>query len=476
MEPVERPIRRQIILSFYSILLWSIIATLITWAIIAIIFLSYSNQMNPANYFEKKIPYIITNIEKSNGSLLSVNRKNELEKIIPLDGMDYQVLNTEGEFQFGTINKQYIVNQKDLVSRMNTVIHDTNKFVQYYPVFDEHDQFIGSIGFRYSLTLAASNPNNSWMFIMLGISALFSPFIYIHLFAYIIGKRFSKKMELPFLALMEGTRKIQNHDLDFQLVESTSSRELNQLVIAFEEMRQSLKTSLLRQFELEEERKEIVAAIAHDLRTPLTIIHGHTEMLMSGGAKNTERLERYLQTIFSNTERSIRLINQLNEMSAHFKMEPKMIHIAEFLHYKTEEYRMLCLKKNISFRSTFDIEEHTTVCIDPDRIAQVLDNIITNSIRYCPQNGEIDWTITKQDKELIFEIKDNGPGFHSQEETKVFKKFYRGDEARSGTDSNFGLGLYIAQMIVKKHYGFMSIDNHAQGGAYTKVGIRLFEK
>ena len=160
---------------------------------------------------------------------------------------------------------------------------------------------------------------------------------------------------------MLGARKIQSHDLDFQLIESENTKELNQLVRAFEDMRIALKDSLLRQWQLEEERKEMVAAIAHDLRTPLTIIHGHVEGLIDGGAKNPERLERYLQTIFSSTQRSIRLIDQLNEVSAiglqNFIMEPKVVDVAEFIEHKTEEYTMLCTKKNISLKSTFTLTD-----------------------------------------------------------------------------------------------------------------------
>ena len=88
--------------------------------------------------------------------------------------------------------------------------------------------------------------------------------------------------------------------------------------------------------------------------------------------------------------------------------------------------------------------------IDPYRVSQVLDNIITNSIRYCPENGVIEWKITKDHDIIISEIMDNGPGFQNEETGRVFKKFYRGDVSRSGEDSNFGLGLYIAQMIVKE--------------------------
>lgn len=474
MGKIVRPIRRQIISSFYLILLWSILATLITWVIILTLFILYVNPVKPANYYEQKIPHIIEKVALSQGKLLTIDRKNELEEIIPLDGLDYQVLSKDGDLLFGSISKQYIKNQQQLLESINKNIHDQNKIVQYYLIFDENGKQFGAIGFRYTLSLASANPQLSWIILLLGFLALISPFVYFIFFSYLIGKKFSKQIEEPFNHLMEAAKKIQTHELDFQLVAFKSSKELNQLVQAFEDMRISLKNSLLRQWELEDERKEMVAAIAHDLRTPLTIIHGHVEGLLEGGTKNPERLDRYLQTIFSSTQRSIRLIDQLNEVSAigrqNFIIEPESVNILEFIKRKREEYQILCAKKSITLQCTLAAVTGT-IYIDVYRISQVLDNIMTNSIRYCPEYGEIDWIITRENEKLIFEIVDNGPGFQPEETNRIFDKFYRGDSSRSGADSNFGLGLYIAQMIVKKHGGTISVDNHIQGGAYTKVVV-----
>ncbi len=478
MGKIEQPIRKQITSSFYLILLFSAVATIITWAIIASIFLLQMNRMNPANYYEKQIPNILKSVEDSLGQLLTIDSKKELEKVIPLEGIDYQVVDINGNIHFGSISEHYVKNQKELLNSFNKNIYDKKSIVKYYPTFNGQGEQIGAIGFRYKLSVAASNPNSQVLLIITGFLFLVSPFIYFYLFSYMVGKRFSKKIELPFTNLMVGARKIQSHDLDFQLVESQNTKELNQLVRAFEDMRMALKDSLLRQWQLEEERKEMVAAIAHDLRTPLTIIQGHVEGLIDGGAKNPERLDRYLQTIFSSTQRSIRLINQLNEVSAigrqNFILEPKMVDITKFIEHKTEEYNMICAKKNISLKSAFTLADGAgmEISIDPYRVSQVLDNVIINSIRYCPDNGEIEWTTTKEHDKISFEIMDNGPGFHQEETEHVFKRFYRGDDSRSGEDSNFGLGLYIAQMIVNKHHGYITVQNRAQGGAYTKVVIK----
>ena len=204
--------------------------------------------------------------------------------VIPLEGIDYQVVDKDGNILFGSISERYVKNQKELLNSFNTNLYDQKKIVKFYPTFDGNGEQIGAIGFRYKLTVAASNPKSQGIIIMIGFLFLVSPFVYFYVLSYLIGRRFSKKIEQPFNHLMLGARKIQNHDLDFRLVESKSAKELNQLVRAFEDMRIALKDSLLRQWQLEEERKEMVAAIAHDLRTPLTIIHGHVEGLLDGGS------------------------------------------------------------------------------------------------------------------------------------------------------------------------------------------------
>jgi signal transduction histidine kinase len=473
MGKVARPIRKQIATSFYLILIFSIVATALTWGILLLLLIFQSNNMNPANYYEQQIPRIVKEIDQDGERWVRIENQAKLEKKIPLDGLEYQVLNKDGSFLFGSMKKEYVKNERELVSSFNKNIYDLDRIIVMHPLFNQKKELVGAIGFRYKLSLIGANPEKSLLLGALLILSFACPFIYFYLFSYLIGKRFSKKIEIPFQHLMEGARKIQTQDLDFQLVESKSSKELNQLIRSFEEMRLALRESLLRQWQLEEERKEMVAAIAHDLRTPLTIINGHIEGLLAGGFHNTERLNRYLQTIESSTKRSIRLIDQLNEVSAidrsDFTIEPVLVDIEEFIQNKVEEYKVLCSKKQITLR--YSIKGKEKMKMDPYRISQVLDNIITNSIRYCSEKGQIHWDTTIGYGTIIFEIMDNGPGFKSKATEKVFDKFYREDESRSGNEANFGLGLYIAQTIVKKHHGAITIQNRPEGGAFTKIII-----
>ncbi|WP_301337457.1 sensor histidine kinase [Priestia megaterium] len=288
------------------------------------------------------------------------------------------------------------------------------------------------------------------------------------------GRRFSKKIERPFNELMTAAKNIQHNNLDFSLSVTQDAKELSQLLHAFEEMRKELKQSLAKQWQLEEDRKDMTAAIAHDLRTPLTIIHGHTEILVEGSKNDPERLSRYLHTIYTNTQRSIQLLNQLQEVSVienpGFAVKSEPININTFVHEKANEFQLLCQKKEITFVSSLsETEGPNEFYGDPQRISQVLDNIITNCIRYTPERGEIVWNTAIHHNEVIFEIHDTGPGFTLSNKEQLFKKFYREDASRASGHGNLGLGLYIAHSIVKNHGGSITADNKETGGALFKI-------
>lgn len=436
------------------------------------------DQIRPANYYEKKIPTIVDYVQMKGNQLLSPQAQKELESIIPLEGIDYQVVDVTGRIIYGSIQERFINNTKDLYSKINTDIHKNGRIIKMYPLFEPNDQLSGAIFLQYQLSVTSTDVGSKWIISMVLLLTLSSPFIYFYLFSYLFGRRFSKKLERPFYQLIDGAKSIQHNNLDFSLPVIQESHELNQLVQAFEEMRVALKKSLVRQWELEEERKEMVAAIAHDLRTPLTIIHGHAEGLIEGSKKDQDRLDRYLHTIFTNTQRSIRLLDQLHGVSLveipGFQIQPEWVDIKTFLDRKVQEFELLCKKKEIDFLYTVD--QHSDIeqiYMDDDRISQVLDNIITNAIRYTPEKGQIKWHTMITQENVIFEIKDSGPGFGSTNYERLFRKFYREDSSRTGKEGHVGLGLFIAQSIVHKHGGNIEAFNSEEGGATMKVAIPI---
>jgi two-component system, OmpR family, lantibiotic biosynthesis sensor histidine kinase NisK/SpaK len=342
-------LKAQFVLSFHVILLYSLLATLLTWGIvISVNWFFMPGALNPANYYEKQIPDILQFVKKKEDALLSKDAKNQVESVIPLEGMDYQIMNREGQIVYGSMSTSYIKSKRDFYSQVNTNIHSGKYIIKVYPLFDSKDEVNGAIALRYQLNMASANPNIKWIVAFVTFLSLASPFLYFYLFAYLFGRRFSKKIERPFNELMTAAKNIQHNNLDFSLSVTQDAKELSQLLHAFEEMRKELKQSLAKQWQLEEDRKDMTAAIAHDLRTPLTIIHGHTEILVEGSKKDAERLNRYLHTIYTNTQRSIQLLNQLQEVSVienpGFAVKSEPIDINTFVYEKADEFQLLCQK------------------------------------------------------------------------------------------------------------------------------------
>ncbi|WDW07320.1 sensor histidine kinase [Priestia aryabhattai] len=472
-------LKAQFVLSFHLILVYSLLATLLTWGIvIAVNWFLMPGALNPANYYEKQIPDILQFVKEKEDALLSEDAKNQVESLIPLEGMDYQIINKKGQIVYGSMSTSYIKNKRDLYSQVNTNIRSGKYIIKVYPLFNSKDEVNGAIALRYQLNMASANPNIKWIVALVTFVSLASPFFYFYLFAYLFGRRFSKKIERPFNELMTAAKNIQHNNLDFSLSVTQDAKELSQLLHAFEEMRKELKQSLAKQWQLEEDRKDMTAAIAHDLRTPLTIIHGHTEVLVEGSKGDPERLDRYLHTIYTNTQRSIQLLNQLQEVSVienpGFTVKREPINIYTFVHEKADEFQLLCQKKEIAFLSSVsETEASSQFYGDPQRISQVLDNIITNCIRYTPERGEIGWNTVIHHNEVIFEINDTGPGFALSNKEQVFKKFYREDASRTSGHGNLGLGLYIAHSIVKNHGGSITVDNKETGGALFKIVLPI---
>ena len=135
--------------------------------------------------------------------------------------------------------------------------------------------------------MAPTQKTHNTALFLLSNSIIFFPFIFIIVFTFIYAKKLSKEINTPVNILLDASEKIKNKDLDFN-IEYSENNELTKLCNAFEEMRINLKNSLIKQWELEQNRRENIANIAHDLKTPLTIISTYSEALMDGNIKQNK--------------------------------------------------------------------------------------------------------------------------------------------------------------------------------------------
>ena len=465
-------IKKQFVLCFILIISVSLMLSIITYG--GYFMAMSKNLILPSNYYEKMVPGIIDYIEAQGTSVLNKANQQELETVIPKSGIEYIVLDNEYNPIYGDIEKISPNEKKSLEENESRYIHGQN--ISVFEFIKKDGEIKGVVLIRYSLKATAKN--EKWNFLVPSDGVLlFSPFIYISICTWIFVRRFSRNINKPIDDLINAAKKIKNKDLDFHM-EYEADNELGELTKAFEAMRDELQISLNTQWLIEQERSDMIAAIGHDLRTPLTVIKGHIEVLQESNLDNKERLHKYIDTIANNTNRAIKLIEDMNIISKleriDFKLSPKDVHLENFVEEIKSNYEVICKKKNIKFSVDYINfnEEKSNIKIDVYRIGQVLDNIISNSNRFTPEGGFIKLKITNDIDELHFKIEDSGIGFSSKDKKRIFEKFYQGDESRSKEKGHFGLGMNIAKIIVEKHGGEIKVKNNDDGGACVEFYIK----
>jgi two-component system sensor histidine kinase VicK len=228
------------------------------------------------------------------------------------------------------------------------------------------------------------------------------------------------------------------------------------------------------QEKLERERKEFVANVSHELRTPLTTMKSYLEALEDGVISDPELGPRFIKVTQNETERMIRLVNDLLQLS---KMDTKK-HML-----KLEQTNLHRLIKDVAERFSVSLKQRglelqldlpselPMVVVDSDQMIQVFDNLISNAIKYSMAEGTIRIIAWHEKNEVFITIRDEGVGIPKPDLEHIFKRFYRVDKARSRDMGGTGLGLSIAREMILAHHGNISIDSDPGKG--TTVWIRL---
>ncbi len=228
---------------------------------------------------------------------------------------------------------------------------------------------------------------------------------------------------------------------------------------------------------LDDMRKEFVANVSHELRTPLTTVKSYTETLLDDEIKNEEIAMNFLNVINGEVDRMAVLVQDLLDLSK-FDSE-KMILIMEDIDLRQvvertiSQNKILIDKKNQEIFTKFDKDKYI-VLGDIIRVNQVFNNILSNAIKYSPENASISVTMAEDEKNYIVYIKDTGIGIPKEDLNHIFERFYRVDKARSRQMGGTGLGLAITKEIMEVHGG--SIKAQSELGSGTTMIIRFKKK
>ncbi|WP_148358425.1 cell wall metabolism sensor histidine kinase WalK [Peribacillus simplex] len=212
---------------------------------------------------------------------------------------------------------------------------------------------------------------------------------------------------------------------------------------------------ITEQEKIESERREFVANVSHELRTPLTTMRSYLEALAEGAWKDEEIAPSFLSVTQNETERMIRLVNDLLQLSKmdskDYRLKTGWVNFNKFYDHIIDRFEMT-KNDDITFKRDLPKEAYF-VDIDEDKITQVLYNVISNSLKYSPEGGQVTFRVRASEGFIIVSITDQGVGIPKNVIDKIFDRFYRVDKARARNLGGTGLGLAIAKEMVVAHGG-----------------------
>lgn len=283
---------------------------------------------------------------------------------------------------------------------------------------------------------------------------------------------FTRKIIKRFESLYKSIESFDMENMEINILDETKD-ELGQLTSTYKSMAERLKKQIEKEKVYEEERKRLVSNISHDLRTPLTSIVGYSESLDNKVFENEEEQKKYISIIHKKAVYMDRLLSELTEFS---KIESGVIEsnkekldIAELAREILIEYLPIVEAEGIELN--VEIHEDTgKINIDKNMMSRAIRNVIDNAVKYGKSGGRIDFFLyLYPEKSVCIEIKDYGQGIDEKDMPHVFERFYRAGKGRTSKEGGMGLGLAIADEIVKLHGGIIKAERSKEKGITFKL-------
>lgn len=284
----------------------------------------------------------------------------------------------------------------------------------------------------------------------------------------------------PIKELSGAMQSIADGDFEYRLPKQRTD-ELGQLFQNYEHMRLKLKENREEDAENEKKQKELITNISHDLKTPITSIKGYVEGIMDGVANTPERMDKYIKTIYNKANDMDRLINELttysgigtNKIPYHFHV----LNISDYFSDCIEEIGLDLEAKSIHLNYTNLAPPDTCVVADPEQFKKVINNIISNSVKYIGHDhGVIDIRILDENESVRIELADNGKGIAAKDIGNIFERFYRTDASRNSLEGGSGIGLSIVKKIVEDHGGYVWATSKEGEGTCMHFVLRKYMK
>jgi two-component system phosphate regulon sensor histidine kinase PhoR len=228
---------------------------------------------------------------------------------------------------------------------------------------------------------------------------------------------------------------------------------------------------------MEQYRKEFVGNVSHELKTPIFNAQGYIETILESGLDDKEFIRQYLEKAGSNIERLESIVNDLLEVSkfetGRIQLEKEAFDLVKLFKKVIFQYQHLAEQHGVTIRIHSD-ENTVFAFADPQRMTQVLENLISNSIKYGREGGTTDVYFHDLDEQFLVEITDNGPGIAEEHLSRLFERFYRADKSRSRKVGGTGLGLSIVKNIIEAHEQTINVRSEVGKGTTFSFTIQKY--
>ena len=321
----------------------------------------------------------------------------------------------------------------------------------------EQEQLTGAI-FLYTPLSAVYEPFRPLRIILIVCSLLLLGFIVY------VARKMTHYLVQPIKKMIDAAGKMAAGDFTERL-SLEQEDELGQLAHSFNQMASSLQ-------QVEQNRREFLANVAHELRTPISYMKGFNEAFEEGLVD----ADKYVAVMKKETVRLERLVHDLLDLAQlegdSYPMNPSPIPFSQLIMDVTDRFEMKLKSKKLSFE--LDLDDTIIVYGDPDRLEQVITNLLQNAWTYSEPHKRIGIRLFA-DKQAVLEIQDEGVGIPAEDIPRVFDRFYRVNKARSRADGGLGIGLAIVYQIIKKHGGDITIQSLLGQGTTVTIQLPLEE-
>jgi signal transduction histidine kinase len=281
----------------------------------------------------------------------------------------------------------------------------------------------------------------------------------------VAGTLLARRLARPLVALADAAAAVSAGDLNHPVSAQSDIVELHSLGEAFRAMTASLRQS-------DQAKNAFLADVTHELRTPLTVIKGTIETLEDGALDDAEGRQPLLASMERETDRLIRLVNELLVLTradaGALRLNLRALDLAALARDRSERLTTLPSRRQVNVRVAAGHAGEPAGCLvlgDPDRLAQVLDNLLDNAMRHAPDRSDVVIDLARAGEEVRCSVRDQGPGIPAEHTPFVFERFYRVDAARDRASGGAGLGLAIARALITAQGGRIDVESIEGEGA-----------